>query len=73
MYEALEVKAPMTGRVASIPVQVGGTVLQGDVLITLEAMKMENQVRAPRPGVVIEVLTTEGAIVHSGDLLAVLD
>lgn len=73
MHEALEVKAPMTGQVTSIHIQVGVTVQQGDVLIALEAMKMENQIRAPRPGVVIEILTTEGAVVHSGELLAVLD
>jgi biotin carboxyl carrier protein len=41
--------------------------------MTLEAMKMENQVCAPRQGIVIEILTTEGAVVHAGDILVVLD
>jgi biotin carboxyl carrier protein len=68
-----EVKAPMTGEVGSIQVQVGMNVREGEILMTLEAMKMENQVCAPRQGIVIEILTTEGAVVHAGDILVVLD
>jgi len=68
-----EVKAPMTGEVGSIQVQVGMKVREGEILMTLEAMKMENKVCAPRQGIVIEILTTEGAVVHAGDILVVLD
>ncbi|MDZ7760408.1 MAG: acetyl-CoA carboxylase biotin carboxyl carrier protein subunit [Desulfovermiculus sp.] len=73
MFAISEVKAPMTGEVGSIHAQVGMKVRGGDILMTLEAMKMENLIRAPRSGVVIEILTTEGAMVHAGEILAVLD
>lgn len=73
MLAISEVKAPMTGEVGSIQVQVGMNVREGEILMTLEAMKMENQVCAPRQGIVIEILTTEGAVVHAGDILVVLD
>lgn len=73
MLAISEVKAPMTAEVGSIQVQVGMKVREGEILMTLEAMKMENQVRAPRQGIVIEILTTEGAVVHAGEILAVLD
>lgn len=73
VFPVSEVKAPMTGQVASIHVQVGMTVREGEILMSLEAMKMENMILAPRSGVVIEILTTEGVVVHAGEVLAVLD
>ena len=50
-----EVVSPMTGRVVSVAVESGSTVEKGDVVVIVEAMKMENPMKAPRSGVVSEV------------------
>lgn len=65
------VKAPMPGNVLDIKVSNGATVKKGDVLIILEAMKMENEIVAPVDGTVT-VVTSKGATVNSGDLLITL-
>jgi 3-methylcrotonyl-CoA carboxylase alpha subunit len=61
-----EVKAPMPGRVTSIAVAPGQTIVKGEVLFTLEAMKMEHSVLAPVAGEVREVLVAPGAQVEQG-------
>ncbi|QSQ09042.1 Glutaconyl-CoA decarboxylase subunit gamma [Koleobacter methoxysyntrophicus] len=66
------VTAPMPGTVLSIKVKPGDQVNQGDVLLILEAMKMENEIMAPVSGKVTSVNITEGASVNSGDVLIVL-
>lgn len=65
------VKAPMPGNVLDIKVQSGTAVKSGDVLIILEAMKMENEIVAPSDGTVT-VVTTKGAAVNTGDVLVTL-
>lgn len=65
------VKAPMPGNVLDIKVQSGAAVKSGDVLIILEAMKMENEIVAPSDGTVT-VVTTKGAAVNTGDVLVTL-
>jgi biotin carboxyl carrier protein len=72
-HETLEIQAPMNGRITALHVHVGKSVDEGEVMISIEAMKMETHLHAPRPGVVIEVRTTEDSIVHSGEVLAVID
>ena len=64
--------APMPGRVLAVHCQVGDPVAAGDVLIVLEAMKMEHEVGAPMAGVVGEVHVAPGAQVAAGQLLAVV-
>lgn len=66
------VAAPMPGTVATVPVSQGGRVARGDVLVTIEAMKMETTVRADRDATVAEVVTHPGEAVDSKDLLVVL-
>uniref|UniRef100_UPI003AF030B3 biotin/lipoyl-containing protein n=1 Tax=Dysosmobacter sp. TaxID=2591382 RepID=UPI003AF030B3 len=66
------VKAPMPGVVLKVQVQQGQAVKAGQVLVILEAMKMENEIMCPRDGVVASVNTSKGASVESGTLLCVL-
>ncbi|RLI09208.1 acetyl-CoA carboxylase biotin carboxyl carrier protein subunit [Candidatus Bathyarchaeota archaeon] len=65
--------SPMPGKVVSLKVGAGEAVRKGDVLLIIEAMKMENEIRAPRDGVVREVLVSEGSSVSTGQPLLVLD
>ncbi len=67
-----QVGAPMPGTIATIAVSVGRRVARGEVLATLEAMKMETQVRADIDGEVAEVLVAPGQQVDPKDLLVVL-
>lgn len=64
-----DLTAPLPGLIVSVDVQPGTRVRRGDALLTLEAMKMRNSIRAPRDGVVAEVLVTEGQSVGFGDVL----
>ena len=67
------VRAQIAGRVLSIKVKLGDTVARGDVLLLLEAMKMENEIKAPADGVVKEILVSDGARVAEGETLVVLE
>ncbi len=66
------VKAPMPGSVLDVKVDVGDQAFEGDVLIILEAMKMENELTAPQAGTVKEILVKKGDTVNSGDPLIIL-
>ncbi|MBS7608301.1 biotin/lipoyl-binding protein [Candidatus Bathyarchaeota archaeon] len=66
------VLAPIAGRIVALKVAVGQKVSRGECVCILEAMKMANEVTAPRDGVVKEVRVSEGAIVNKGDVLAVI-
>jgi pyruvate carboxylase len=67
----LQVGAPMPGTIVTVPVHVGQTIRRGDVLLSLEAMKMETTVRAERDGVIAEILARPGLQVDTKDLLIV--
>jgi len=67
------VSAQIAGRVMSIKVKAGDAVKRGDVLLLLEAMKMENEIKAPADGVVKEILVAEGARVAEGETLVVIE
>jgi biotin carboxyl carrier protein len=67
------VKAPMPGRVVRVLVSTGDHVTAKQAVVVVEAMKMENELRAPRGGVVKEVLVIPGAAVESGAVLVVIE
>ena len=66
------VSAPMPGTLLDVKVSVGQAVKSGDVLMILEAMKMENEIMAPKDGPVTSVSATKGASVQSGDVLCTI-
>lgn len=67
-----KVECPMPGTILKIDVNVGDSVKKGDVLLILEAMKMENEIMAPHDAKILQVVVTKGASVDTGDLLIVL-
>ena len=66
------VKAIMPGRIIRVLVREGDEVRDGDVVCVLEAMKMENELRAPRAGLVREVRVSPGMDVEAGEVLVVV-
>ena len=67
-----QIVAPMPGSIVNINVSAGQAVKAGDVLIILEAMKMENDITAPCDGVVKQIVTSKGATVNTDDVLLVI-
>jgi biotin carboxyl carrier protein len=70
---AVSVKAPMPGNIMKVNCKVGASVKKGDVLVVLEAMKMENDVCAPADGVVASVEVSQGATVETDAVLVTLN
>jgi biotin carboxyl carrier protein len=68
-----EVPSPLAGRVTAVVVTVGQEVKEGDHLVTLEAMKMNTFVFAPKSGIVAEIKTAVGSVVEEGQSLARID
>ena len=66
------VKSPMPGNILKINVAPGQKVEEGDVLIVLEAMKMENEIVATKAGTVAQVAVSKGAVVETGTPLVVI-
>ena len=67
-----KVDSPMPGTILKVNVAAGQTVKDGDLLVVLEAMKMENEIFAPKGGTVSQVLVEKGASVNTGDVLVVI-
>lgn len=66
------VTSPMPGNILSVNVQNGAAVKKGDVLMVLEAMKMENEIMSPCDGTVVSVNVQSGASVETGAVLCVI-
>ena len=66
------VNAPMPGNILKVAVTAGQSVKEGDLLVVLEAMKMENEIFAPKSGTVAQVLVQKGSTVDTGAVLVVL-
>ncbi len=69
----LEIRAIIPGRVAAVVVAPGDEVELGQTLLVVEAMKMQNELRAPRAGIVGRVPAAPGATIELGDVLVVLE
>lgn len=66
------ISCPMPGTILDVKVKEGQSVKRGDVMFILEAMKMENEIMAPRDGVVAQIGVSKGSAVNTGDMLASL-
>jgi biotin carboxyl carrier protein len=67
------VKAPMPGRVVRMMVEMGDEVAEGQGIVVIEAMKMQNELKSPKAGRVVRVAAAVGDTVGSGDVLAVVE
>ncbi len=67
------VKSPMPGTILDVPVKVGQAVKTGDVLVVLEAMKMENEIKAAHDATVASVAVNKGESVDTGAVLVTLN
>lgn len=70
---AAEIKTAMPGKVVRILVEQGAEIKQGDGVLIVEAMKMQNEMKAPKDGSVKEIRVAEGATVNAGDVLAIIE
>jgi biotin carboxyl carrier protein len=68
-----EIVAPMPGKVVRVHVESGASVEKGAGVVVVEAMKMQNEMKAPRAGVVVSLKVKAGDTVNAGDVLAVLE
>lgn len=70
---SISVSAPMPGKILAVKANVGQAVKKGDVVLILEAMKMENEVVAPEDGTIASINVAVGSAVEAGDTLATLN
>ena len=68
-----EIKTAMPGKVVRVLVEAGAAVEKGDGIVVVEAMKMQNELKAPKSGVVKELRAKEGATVGASDVLATIE
>ena len=70
---SVTVNAPMPGKILGVKASVGQAVKKGDVVVVLEAMKMENEIVAPQDGTIASINVAVGVSVDSGAVLATLN
>ncbi|MGN0151293.1 MAG: biotin/lipoyl-containing protein [Wujia sp.] len=70
---SIVVSAPMPGKILNVKTNVGASVKKGDVVLILEAMKMENEVVAPEDGTIASINVAAGDSVEAGDTLATMN
>ncbi len=73
VHEEGAVVAPMPGKITQIKVSEGKEVKRGEIVVMLEAMKMENEISAPKNGIVKEIKVKEGDNVNRGDALMIIE
>lgn len=67
-----KIAAPMPGNIVKVNVNKGDVVKRGQVLLVLEAMKMENEITAPVDGKIVDILVEKGQCLSAGDLMIVI-
>ena len=72
-HGATEIRAPMPGKVVRVQTETGEKVEKGAGVIVVEAMKMQNEMKSPRAGVVVSLNVKAGDTVNAGDVLAVIE
>ena len=70
---SVSVTAPMPGKILNVKLQAGAVVKKGDVILILEAMKMENEIVAPEDGTIASINVATGDSVEAGAVLATLN
>ena len=70
---SVKINSPMPGKILNVKAKAGDSVKKGDVIILLEAMKMENEIVASQDGVLASVNVAVGDTVEAGDVLATLE
>lgn len=70
---AVKVNAPMPGKIVGVKANVGDAVKKGQVILVLEAMKMENDIVAPQDGTIASIDTAVGNSVEAGETIATLN
>ncbi len=68
-----EIKTAMPGKLVRILVEAGAEIKQGEPVLVVEAMKMQNEMKSPKDGTVKEIRFSEGATVNAGDVLAIIE
>ncbi len=68
-----QIKTAMPGKLVRILVEIGASVLQGEPVLVVEAMKMQNEMKAPKDGIIKEIRFAEGATVNAGEVLAIIE
>ena len=72
-HGSAEIVASMPGKVVRVLVEIGAKVEAGSGIVVVEAMKMQNELKSPRAGVVVKLGVCPGATVNAGDVLAVVE
>jgi len=72
-HGAAEILAPMPGKVVRVQLEAGANVEKGTGIVVVEAMKMQNEMKSPRDGVVVTINVKPGDTVNAGDVLAVVE
>jgi biotin carboxyl carrier protein len=70
---AAEIKTAMPGKVVRVLTEQGAEIKQGEAVIVVEAMKMQNEMKSPKDGIVKEIRFAEGSTVNAGDILAIIE
>lgn len=69
----VEIKTAMPGKLVRILAEQGAEIKQGEPVLVVEAMKMQNEMKSPKDGIVKEIRFAEGATVNAGDVLAIIE
>ena len=68
-----EIKTAMPGKLVRVLAEQGAEIKQGEPVLVVEAMKMQNEMKSPKDGIVREIRFAEGATVNAGDVLAIIE